>query len=69
SGPVIECLQCHEEVLMHEFRHHEEEKHGKCRKVAQAVDVATVNQDETVDILSECGLTVSLTILNELVLM
>lgn len=33
SGPRVKCLQCHEEVPMHELRHHTEEVHGKTQKV------------------------------------
>jgi len=34
------------------------------QKIAEAVDVAALSPDETTDILSECGLTVSLTVSN-----
>ena len=29
----MKCLQCHDEVEMHELRHHVEEVHGKREKV------------------------------------
>ena len=27
--PVIECLECHREVKMHQFKQHQREQHGK----------------------------------------
>ena len=33
SGPLVKCLQCHDEAEMHELRHHVEEVHGKSQKV------------------------------------
>ena len=33
GGTLVECLECHENVLMNELRHHQEEAHGIKRKV------------------------------------
>ena len=38
-------------------------------KVAQKVDVSGVNPEETADILSECGLTISLNVSNYMYLL
>ena len=33
DGPRVTCFRCHTAIPMHDFRRHEEEVHGKTRKV------------------------------------
>lgn len=40
---LIECLECHEDVPMHEMRQHQNEMHGTKRKVLVPSSVCSQN--------------------------